>query len=412
MEEKIPLCDCRSSYEPGPFYTHLGVARSFALLRSMLEHRFGVADNELKIVKAVHIKKGKNKDAGCPKANIIVRRSKAEKFLVLAKNRKGHKCENKWIVIVIVHWEGISLKISNQAYETLSEPLGTYGIPTPRECESNQNSDCVCSVGGASISFGCSWTCYTCGCKWGLSSLNKKIEKFKIMKGAPKQIQSDIEETLQNIATLVSPLLFSVAPDTYRNMVSFETVAGDCRIGRPMCGKPFSGVTVVSDFSAHPHCDKNNMNGGCTAVVTLIKPEHRGRSLIADDEQFHLLHNYGIEGNIESGLGIALSHGSVIFECSKKEVHATTALVQPNRCRPTRIGLVYYQHKLLNEPCHGYKEWRKKTKTQFNCEVESLKEQLSHEHQLKKEIAEELDLSKMTNNTLQSQLQKSDTISR
>jgi hypothetical protein len=364
-------------------------------------------------VKAVHMKKGKKKETGCPQSNIIVRRkNKTEKFLVIAKFRQGHKCENQWIVIIIVHWEGISPKISNYAYDSLSDPLGTFGVPTPRECESNQKSDCVCSVGGSSISFGCSWTCYTCGCKWGLSSLNKKIEKFQFIKGAPKKIKSDIEDTLQDIATLVSPLLFSVAPETFRNMVAFESVASDCRIGRPKFGRPFSGVTVVSDFSAHAHFDKNNMSGGCTAIVTLIKPELRGRSLNADDQQFHILQNYGIEGNTEIGLGIALTHGSVIFECSKRELHATTALVHPSRCRPTRIGLVYYQHKLLNKPCHGYEAWRKKSKFQLNREVESLKEQLSHEHHSNKEIADDLDRSKMTLKTSQSQLQKSNTISR
>ena len=149
VKPEAPGCDCfpdnTCAPDSGPYYTHLGVASSLVKLREIMEKRCNVSGKALRIEKAVYCaREGKSK-LGCPIAKYIIRRTNSEeKFLVVAKDRIGHKCEHKWIVISIVAWDGIPRELADHAYDDLSGLLGQYGKSFQRQCESNSKKTCAC----------------------------------------------------------------------------------------------------------------------------------------------------------------------------------------------------------------------------------------------------------------------------
>ena len=134
-----PPCNCfinNSENEPdiGPYYTHLGVARSLVQLRQIMEKRcfgdyfHGDPRRALRIEKARYCSREGKTSLGCPMAKYIVRRmSSEEKYLVIAKQRKGHQCEYQWTVISIVAWEGLSETMADSAYTQLANDIGKHG---------------------------------------------------------------------------------------------------------------------------------------------------------------------------------------------------------------------------------------------------------------------------------------------
>ena len=86
-------------------------------------------------------------------------------------------------------------------------------------------------------------------------------------KSSDPQCSTELSSVLNNLADHVAQHFLLLAPEAHRAMCP-DGALTSCRIGNAG-KKPFSSVALVSDFSAHTHKDRNSVDGGATAVLTL-----------------------------------------------------------------------------------------------------------------------------------------------
>lgn len=363
----IPNCECNSTPEStdSNVYFHLGHGKDENELAELFEEK------KVRMLQVYFNKIPSLGENGCPKAYEIVSRQTEEAkedVLVLYRRRPSHNCKYSLFIVAIILWDAnFHSRDQTMLFGQLTANLCHSRLERSRSCSWNRRRTCFCqgtdeTIRGKSFAIGCSYSAFTRGCKFA-GSQRPETKRFG-------RLSTDVVELINNWATDIAKLHKKMVPIAYANMIKYNN---DCRIGNGE-ERPYSSLTVCSDFSAHNHRDILNTKEGCTAIYSMVPMNRR-------PEQLHVLPHYTKYADEESGgLGLVLTNGSLLFEYSRVEVHATTSVRQPNRLFPKRMSLVFYQQRGLNFLNHGLTQERQEL-------IHQLRIKARLERQNKKELA-------------------------
>ena len=146
-------------------------------------------------------------------------------------------------------------------------------------------------------------------------------------------------------------------------------------IKKPKFSDETSIPRIKDNFKNEKGTEENFNEFSDTAKPNVTMDSNKGKKQSRNKKPY--VSKSGFVSEDMGGVAIALGHGSFLVECAKKEVHATTSLRHPARSYPSRISMVFYQHKKLNNAKHGFHAHQEKLKQKAEKQKE---EELKQQH--------------------------------
>ena len=207
--------------------------------------------------------------------------------------------------------------------------------------------------------FGCTKHKFANVCKFSSIPKTENCRKKFNNKSLPHGTDSNhpvLADLLPRLADIAGNCLKELAPDSFYNMFKHAQNAKDCQLGPET--QIFGGVTLVSDYVAHPHKDASDFPLGVIALFSF-------RNFSIPQSQLHILVNYSLKLGGHPGVGFDLGNNSLFFEAAMHETHSSSSFERHPGQTPGRVGLVFNRHNVLQHPDHGSQVPKppKKTKT-------------------------------------------------